>query len=539
MGLTNISNDVDGNVNSIVVDLVTQTIYIGGDFYSVSGTPMNLVAGYKLSDGLWFSLRNGIGESTSSSVDRLIFNDGRLFAYGNFSSLYIFNFQLNIWNKTTPSSKIVSDLTLNDGVLLFCLEDKKLNFLFPGSITGSPTGIELTASGSLFQDGDSLIIGGVNRININSVRLATPRVSGFITYIQGFFATSSVRLFAGTVLTIGTFRTTVQEVTSSGQIILNPLPSTDLKDVAFVGRVPSLSDEITSVFFANALADYSLVERDGEIGGTFTISSTGVVTSDVPDIVIGTIITTTGNFRTKVFGSSLDGLILEPPLPTSLNGQTVTFTGRTPTILSLIFDILKLNPNNVYLSNVAERTDVGNKLQNLFNDFVEVTSIIPIRYIGNQNLAAENVIAANFIASTPEFVLLKYRVGQIDDLSTASIDTVLRVVFRQMLRSMMRRIFEIWRRDRDERVNFLKLIPGIPSRSICLLYVPKISFRGISWSCEIRITTPSVNFHDIAMKVSAQIDRIILALISLGEDFLDPIMGPDPKNAETPAFNYQ
>lgn len=537
-GLTNLANDIDGNVNSIVVDPVSQTMYIGGDFLSVNGTPMNLVAGYGLTEGSWFSLRNGINETGSPGVSRLIFNSGRLLAYGSFSSLYIFNFQLNLWNGTTPSSKIVSDLTLDDGVILFCLENKTLNLLFPNSISTIFSGIELTKSGSLFQDGDSLYIGGVNRININSVRLASPTVSGFISFANGF-ATSSVSLFAGTALTIGTFRTTVQEVTQTGGLVLNPAPNTVLNNVPFTGRIPTILDEISSVFFANALAEYSLASNGRVISGKLNISSSSVVTSTIPDIVIGTIITT-GNFRTKVVGSTGAGVLtLVPALPVSLNSTPVDFTGRIPTILSLLFDVLKLNTENSYIKISDVRSDVSAKLETLYNDFIDFTSIIPIRYLGNQTLVAENVLAANFIASTPEFILLKYRVGRVDDFKTASIDTVLRVVFRQMLSSLVRRFNEIWERELNSQVEFLKTFPDIPSRTICLVPGVKFSFKGPpKIVCLQSIDIQGVNIGDVASKVTNRVTNLIKSIANLTPSFIDSVMGPDPGSSETPAFNY-
>lgn len=98
-----------------------------------------------------------------------------------------------------------------------------------------------------------------------------------------------------------------------------------------------------------------------------------------------------------------------------------------------------------------------------------------------------------------------------------------------MLRSMLRRVFKIWQDARDDMVSYLRSVPGIPSFSFCLFWFIK---------CRLRISTPSINFHTIATRVSSIVDSIVLRLMDLTDSFLDKMMGPSANNSATPEFDY-
>lgn len=524
----NILNDIDGPVKSIAVNDDASVIYIGGDFFNVEGATFNLVAGYDISENKWFALRTGIQESTSEpAVTKLIFNAGRLIAYGSFNPVYIYDVQRDVWDRFRTPTRVFSDFTLDDNTILFCLESGALRILYPNTITLVDLEIELTEKGSLYQDGENVIINGRNRINLNNIRLSSPTVSGLITIRNGI-ARSTVKLFVGTTLTIGTLRTEVTG-TSGDSVTLSVLPSGSLTSAPFVGRIPPIAEEISNIYFANVLSLYTLSTNGLQFTGSLNISSSGKVTSE-QDMVIGTIITTSTNFRTKVVDIISDGFILNPPFPPSSNNSSVTFTGNIPTIISFLDDIVRLNPSNTFISNAQERNIVNQRLRELYSDFIDNSTIIPARYLQLRSFESEVELISLLLEGIPELALIKFRAGGIDDGTNASIPTLLITAFRQMLRALLRRVFQEWQSARDRMVSFLRNVPGIPGFSFCIIWFIK---------CRKRISTPSINFHSIATRVSSLVDSIVLKLMDLSDAFLDKLMGPSANNSATPEFDYQ
>jgi methanogenic corrinoid protein MtbC1 len=533
-----ITNDIDGDINSIVFDPDSQTVYVAGEFGRINDITMNLVAGYRLTDGTWFSLRSGINEPGSGAgAEKIILFDGRLVVYGDFAPLYIYDISRDIWTRITPPSKIISHVLLNDGVLLLGLQSGRLSFLFPGSNSLTSSGVEVSEMGSLFQDGELIYIQGTKRINVNKIRLSIPTITGTITSAPGGFSTS-MRLFPGTVLTIGSFRTRVVAVSPGGIVTLEQTPPTTLVNARFSGRIPSILDEITLVYFANALAEYVLADRSRPVSGTLTISGTVTTTSN---IVVGTVLSVNG-FRTKVIGVTVTNntstVILSPPLPTSLSGSQ-NFTGSIPTILSIVNSILQQNTRNSFISDASERALTSTTLEQLYNDFIDFTSTIPNRYLVLENLAPQNVLVANFIVSVPEYTLLKYRAGKVqENQTTASIVTMLSVIFRQMIVVIIKKIKdEILNEARSRVDSVVRRLPNVSTPSFCMVWGVKFTPAPKDY-CIQELPSVTVSFSRIADEVMNIIQKLVDELVSETEGFISKLAGPVVNNAETPAFNF-
>lgn len=534
-----VTADVDGAINSAVVDEEKQIIYVVGEFNRINDVTMNMVSGYRLTDRTWFSLREGINEPNSpNGASKIIYYGDSLVVYGDFNPVYIYNIPKDIWNRVTPRSRIFSHTILDDGILLFCLNNRELSFLYPGETSLVGASVEISQTGSLFQDGDFLYIRGVNRININKVRLALPSVVGTITLENGVFV-SSIRLFAGTRIVIGRLRTRVTGVFENGSLSFDPPLPSDFTTARFIGVIPSISDEIALVYFANSLADYTLELRSEGVEGELTVGSDGVVTSD-KEIPLGTILNV-GELRVKVVEIVNDNYILVPPFPESDNGTTKGFTGRIPTILSILNDIVQQNSSNVFIKDPSEREPISSQLEILYTDFVEFTSTIPIRYLTFEALNEQNVLVANFIVSVPEFTLLKYRVGQVEEnQKTASIITMLSTVFRQIMLVIVRKIKQMVSDEANSTVDrVLRPIPTITTPSFCIAGYPSLDskLRPI-WVCTAELPSYSINFGDIANKVLSEVDKLIDSLINESDAFVTSIMGPVLAGVETPAFNF-